>query len=138
MIKTSYEVINIEDNQLFDKKTLLEKMGPALLVNFLHPAIAFNYIKNYLKLDVKDNVEIKEYNDERIESLIVSDLCHTAETLLKKEDDSGVLIADLIKNVIENKILAKLNKSEDVSTIMSVDDLMSKLYVLEEKGSKTR
>lgn len=146
MIKTSYEVIKVEDNHLFDQKVISENIEPALLVTYLHPNIALPFIHNYLNQDIKGVSEKINFNlDENVSknsnvllSLIVNDLCHTAKKTLEKENDNGIPVANLIKNLIEKKVLKKINKNEETKTFMSVEDLMSKLYVEEEKGSKIK
>lgn len=65
---------------------------------------------------------------------ITTDLCSVSKSFLDSEEDK-VYHANMVKYILKHNVLPTLETKND-KTVLTVDDLMSKLYnVTEEKGS---
>lgn len=142
-----YKVVNSVDN--FFNGDINKRLQNALLLKYCNPIVSLFYLKGDLSLSEGielgklSNIDLLEngcydkngnYIDcNAILMTIVDDLCLSVKKSLDKDDENGYFLANLVKGIIDTKVLSKLeSKTEETIT---VDDLMAKLYgEKEEKG----
>lgn len=146
-MSNTYKVVNSVDN--FFNQDINKRLQNALLLKYCNPIVSLSYLKDDLNLSEGielaklANINFSEngcydkngnYIDRNaILMTIVDDLCLSGKKSLDKDDENGYFLANLVKGIINSKVLSRLEaKTEETIT---VDDLMAKLYgEKEEKG----
>lgn len=141
-----FKIKNIDDNNDLNERHLLN----ALVLKYLNPIVSIPFVcknENQKKIEnlckraniiYKDNAFYDEHNNlinrDVIIDIISDDLCTSAKLFLESDDDK-LYHANMIKYILRNNVLSKKEECEN-DKILTVEDLMSKLY--EKKESKIK
>ena len=144
-MNTTFKVKQVEDNKLFESELIENKIKPSMVISGTHPLVSITFLRDKMEspnievlkeLAIKANLNYEDIKESNLTSNVANDLYVTSEKALQKSDESGIVVANLAKSVMVNKVMPHLTPQEATQTL-SVDELMKKLYPDEEsKGRK--
>jgi len=142
-----YKVIDSVNNEAFND-SICTRLQNALVLKYSNPCVSLSFLKDDISLEegikLGEMSQIKFTKDECYDkndifidnniilTTIVNELCMCAKKSLEKENNNDFYLANIVKEILESKVLTKANGSKCEN--ITVDDLMAKLYGEEEKG----
>lgn len=136
-----YKVVSSLDNDVLDEE-VFKRAQAGLILKYCNPIVSLSFLKESLSLEegykLGEMSGIKYTNEgcydkneifidrNLILMKIVDDLYLSAKRSLEQSEDNGYFLSNVVKRIIDTKVLSKIKDSE--KDTITVDDLMAKLY----------